>query len=100
MGKKRVIYINIYIEKGKIRVNVDNRSQINIISLKVVEWLGLDYYEKVILLKIKVADKVITSYSGGQILIKTPLLLVVIEGRKFDISFDIILLRSTDVILG
>ena len=65
MGKKRVIYINIYIEKGKIRVNVDNRSQINIISLKVVERLRLDYCEKVILLKIKVADKVITSYSRG-----------------------------------
>ena len=35
--KNRVIYINIFTEKGKIRVNVDNRLQINIISLKVVD---------------------------------------------------------------
>ena len=65
MGKKRVIHVDIYIEKGKIRVNIDNRSQINIISLKAVERLRLDYYEKAILLKIRVADKVITSYSKG-----------------------------------
>ena len=63
--KKRVIYIDIYTEKGKIRVNVDNRLQINIISLKAVERLGLDYYKKAILLEIKVVDRVITSYSGG-----------------------------------
>ena len=65
MGKKRVIHVDIYIEKGKIRVNVDNRLQINIISLKAVERLRLDYYEKVVLLKIKVVDRVITSYSRG-----------------------------------
>ena len=99
MGKKKAIHVDIYIEKGKIRVNVDNRSQINIISLKAVERLRLDYYEKVIPLKIRVADRVITSYSGGQILIETPLLPVVIEGRKFEVNFNIILLRLTDVIL-
>ena len=37
VGKKRVIYVNIYTEKGKIYTNVDNRLQINIISLKVIE---------------------------------------------------------------
>ena len=42
-----------------------------------------------ILLKIRVVDRVITSYSGGQILMETPLLLVVIKGRKFNISFNI-----------
>ena len=67
---------------------------------KAVERLGLDYYKKVILLEIRVVDKVITSYNRGQILIETTLLLVVIEGRKFNINFDIILLRSTDIILG
>ena len=50
--------------------------------------------------KIRVADGIITSYSGGQILIETPLLLIVIEGRKFNINFNIIPLGSIDVILG
>ena len=65
MGKKKIIHVDIYTEKGKIRVNVDNRSQINIISLKAVERLRLNYYEKAILLKIRMADRVITSYGGG-----------------------------------
>ena len=65
MGKKKAIHVNIYTEKGKIHTNVDNRSQINIILPKAVEWLGLDYYKKAILLKIRVVDRVITSYSGG-----------------------------------
>ena len=46
------------------------------------------------------ADGVITSYSKGQILIEIPKLLVVIEGRKFPISFNIILIGSKDIILG
>ena len=53
-----------------------------------------------ILFKIRIADKVITSYNGGQILIETPLLLIVIKGRKFKVNFNIIPLRLTDVILG
>ena len=60
----------------------------------------MDYHEKVIPLEIRVADRVITSYSGGQILIEIPLLLVVIKGRKFDVSFNITLLGLIDVILG
>ena len=51
-------------------------------------------------LKIRVANGVITSYGGGQILIETPLLLVVIKGRKFKVNFNIIPLGSIDVILG
>ena len=65
MGKKRVIHVNIYIEKGKIHINIDNRSQINIISPKIIKRLRLDYHKKVIPLKIKVVNRVITSYSKG-----------------------------------
>ena len=100
MGKKRAIHVDIYTEKGKIRANVDNGSQINIISPKAVERLGLDYHEKAIPLEMRVADGVMTSYGGGQILMETPPLPVVIEGRKFEVNFDIAPSGSTDAILG
>ena len=48
----------------------------------------------------RVVDRIITSYSKGQILIEIPLLLVVIERRKFDISFNIIPTGLSDIILG
>jgi len=65
-----------------------------------MERLGLDYHEKAIPLEMRVADGVMTSYGGGQILMETPPLPVVIEGRKFEVSFDIAPSGSTDAILG
>ena len=43
VGKKNIIYVNIFTTKGKLQAIIDNRSQINIILPKAVEWLGLPY---------------------------------------------------------
>ena len=102
VGKRRrnTIGLYIYIEKGRLQVWVDNSSQINIISPKVVDRLDLPYHDKERPLEIIMVDGIMTNYGDGLIYLETLELPIVIEGRQFYTSFNITLVGLTDIILG